>query len=254
VTDKATTPFSKKEVRQALTMAIDFDKIKNEFYGGKAVVLTWPIAPTKEYANAYVALDKLPANVQELYSHNLTKAKELLTAGGYPTGFTATIVSYNTPTYVDYLSLIKDMWADIGVTLNIDSKDLATYSARVRSKSYDELFYYSSSAAWQKMVNITGTSQYNMSYVNDPTINDVLAQITPLVGYEDDKAAELHASLMPYVLEQCYAICKPNPYAYVVWWPWVKNWSGELNLGYYNYPSYLKYRWTDVALKQQMTK
>jgi hypothetical protein len=50
---------------------------------------------------------------------------------------------------------------------------------------------------------------------------------------------------VPYVVDQCFQISKPNPYSYVLWWSWVKNWNGELNVGYYNYPSYLKYVWTD---------
>jgi peptide/nickel transport system substrate-binding protein len=58
---------------------------------------------------------------------------------------------------------------------------------------------------------------------------------------------------MPYVLEQAWVIPKPNPYAYVIWWPWVKNWNGELSVGYYNYPSYMKYRWQDTAIKEDMT-
>ncbi len=253
-TDKADLPFSKKEVRQALTLATDFNKIKDEYYGGKAVILNWPIAYTKEYAAAYVPIEKLPANVQELYSHNVTKARELLTAAGYPTGFSAKVVCYNTPTTVDYLSLIQSMWAEIGVIVTIDAKDLATYSARVRVRNYDSMFYYSSSSNWQKMQNFTGTSQYNTSYVNDARCNEAMAVAFDLIGVDEAKLAQDFADIVPYVLEQCWSISKPNPYAYVVWWPWVKNWDGELSVGYYNYPSYMKYRWCDVALKQKMQK
>ncbi len=253
-TDKANSPFSKKEVRQALTLATDFNKIKNEFYGGKALILNWPICYTKEYAAAYVPMEKLPANVQELYSHNVTKAKELLTAAGYPTGFPTTITCYNTPTTVDYLSLIQSMWADIGVKVTIDARDLATYTARVRARNYDDMFYYSSSSNWQKMQNFTGVSQYNTSYVNDTRCNEALVVALELIGVDEAKLAKDFAALVPYVLEQCWSISKPSPYLYVVWWPWVKNWNGEFNIGYYNSPSYLKYRWSDVALKQQMQK
>ena len=253
-TDKADLPFSKKEVRQALTLATDFNKIKDEYYSGKALILEWPIAYVKEYATAYVPMEKLPANVQELYSYNVTKAKELLTAAGYPTGFDVSIVTYNTPTYVDYLSLIQDMWSDIGVKVTLDSKDLATYTSRVRARNYDSMMYFYNSATWQKMQNFTGTSIYNMSYVNDARCNEALAQAMELINVDEVKLAQLHADLMPYVLEQCWSIPKPNPYTYLVWWPWIKNWNGELNIGLYNSYYHLKYRWSDVALKQKMTK
>ncbi|HEX9896085.1 MAG TPA: ABC transporter substrate-binding protein, partial [Dehalococcoidales bacterium] len=71
-TDKADLPFSKLEVRQALMLATDFEKIKDEFYDGKAIILSWPAAYIKEYKDAYVPIENLPANVRELYSHNVT--------------------------------------------------------------------------------------------------------------------------------------------------------------------------------------
>ena len=252
-TDRADLPFSKKEVRQALMMATDFKKIRDEYYGGKAVILTWPIAPVKEYKDAYVPIENLPSNVQELYSYNPDKARELLKAAGHPTGFNTTITTYNTPTYIDYLSLIQDMWAKVGVKVTLDSKDLATYTARVRAKNYDNMFYYSTSANWQKMVNLVGTGQYNMSFINDAKVNEAYPIAMDLVGYDDATLAKNFAALLPYILEQAWVIPKPNPYAYVIWWPWVKNWNGELSVGYYNYPSYMKYRWQDTAIKEKMT-
>jgi hypothetical protein len=45
----------------------------------------------------------------------------------------------------------------------------------------------------------------------------------------------------------------PNAWSYVVWWPWVKNWNGELYVGYYSYPLYMKYRWQDVEKKFELT-
>ena len=253
-TDKPELPFSKKEVRQALTLATDFNKIKNEFYDGKAEILVWPLSPEREYWNAYFPLEQLPANVQELYSHNVTKARELLTAAGYPTGFNATIITYNTATYVDYLSLIQSMWAEVGVKLTIDAKDYATWISRIRNRSYDELLWGSTSGAWQKGINLNGTTFYNSSYVNDPIVAETFTKMSDYIGMDEAKMAKLNHDLMPYVIEQCWVIAKPNPYTYIIWWPWVKNWHGELHVGYVNSPSYLKYRSMDVALKQKMTK
>jgi peptide/nickel transport system substrate-binding protein len=253
-TDKADLPYSKKEVRQALMLAIDFNKIKDEFYSGRATILAWPIAYIKEYAAAYVPLEKLPANVQELFSHNVTKAKELLATAGYPTGFDATMTYYNTATTTDFLSLIKNNWSDIGVTLKLDGRDYNTYVARIRARNYDDMIYYLSSSNWQKLQSYSGTSTFNQSYVNDARINEALVTALDLIGYDDAQLAKNFADLVPYILEQSWAIPKPNAYIYVVWWPWVKNWNGELSVGYYNSPNYLKYEWIDLALKQKMVK
>ena len=253
-TDKADSPFSNKNVRQALMLATDFNKIKNEYYDGRASILVWPISYNKENSAAYVPMEKLPANVQELYSYNPTKAKELLTAAGYPT-MNITIICYNTPTQTDYLAVIKEMWSEVGITLNIDAKDYATWISRVRTRNYgaNEMLYAYTSGVWHRMININGPGQYNMSYINDAIVAEAAAKAPDYVGIDELGLAKIHSDLMPYVLEQAWVIEKPNAYAYVIWWPWRKNFNGELQVGYYNYPSYLKYTWTDQALKKQMT-
>ncbi len=57
--------------------------------------------------------------------------------------------------------------------------------------------------------------------------------------------------MMNYVLDQVYAIPAPSSSATVFFWPWVKNYSGELSMGYYTY-NYPVFIWYDTALKKQM--
>ena len=252
-TDKADLPFSKKEVRQALTMAVDYNKIIDQYYEGKATLLCWPISPIKEFTGAFIPFNELPSNIQELFSHNVTKAKELLAQAGYSTGFSCKVLTYNSPAYTDVLSQFVTMWADIGVKLTIDAKDYVTYSSRGRNRNYDEIIHYYDSGVWGKFLCLQGQSQYNLSYINQPLYNEAFAKAGELFGFDETALAAVHKAIVPDVLENCWAIPIPNAWAYVVWWPWVKNWNGELYVGYYSYPLYMKYRWQDVALKQQMT-
>lgn len=254
-TDKPESPFYKKEVRQALMLATDFEKIKNDYYGGKASILVWPITYSLENAAAYVPMEDLPANVQELFSYNPTKARELLNKAGY-SSLNISVICANTPTHADYLSFLKTMWAQIGVTLNLDAKETAVWYGRTAARNYgaNEMIYATSSGSWQSFDNINGPKQFNMSYINDPLIAETATKISEYIGINDAQVAKLHADLMPYVIEQCWVIPKPASYSYVIWWPWRKNWNGELNVGFYNYPSYLKYTWTDQELKREMTR
>jgi peptide/nickel transport system substrate-binding protein len=252
-TDKTDLPFSKKEVRQALTMAIDFNKIVKDYYEGRATLLCWPISPIKEFEGAFVPFNEMPTNIQELFSHNVTKAKELLTQAGYPTGFSCKVLTYNSPTFTDYLSQIVTMWADIGVSLTIDARDYVTWVTRARTRNYDELINYYDSGVWQKFLNVQGVSQYNLSYINEPAYNEAFIKAGELFGFDDAALAALHKSLYLDMVENCWAIPTPNAWSYVVWWPWVKNWNGELYVGYYSYPLYMKYRWEDTDIKFQMT-
>jgi peptide/nickel transport system substrate-binding protein len=252
-TDKTDSPFSKLEVRQALHYATDFNKIITDYYEGHATLLCWPISPIKENAGAYVPFNELPASTQALFSHDVNKAKELLTKAGYPTGFSCKVVAYNTPSMTDFLSQIVKMWAEAGITLSIDAKDYVTYVTRGRNKNYDELIDYTDSAVWQKSLSLRGISQYNLSYIDDPVVNAAYDRAADVYGIDDAVLAANFKAIVPYVVEQCWVVPVPNAWYYVCWWPWVKNWNGELYVGYYSLYSYMKYRWQDVTLKQQMT-
>ena len=53
-----------------MMMATDFEKIKNTWAGGEAVIVTYPITYTKEYADCYLPLEDAPESVQELYIYS----------------------------------------------------------------------------------------------------------------------------------------------------------------------------------------
>jgi peptide/nickel transport system substrate-binding protein len=252
-TDKSELPFSKKEVRQALYYATDFQKIIKDYYEDHAILDGWPISPVKEFEGAFVPIEELPANVQDLFKYNPDKARELLAQAGYSTGFNVKAVCYNTPSTTDYLAQLVKMWGQVGITLTLDAKDYATWQTRFRNRTYDEMLYAYDAGTWIKMINFTGVSQYNASYINDEKCNEAMARSLTYIGIDEEALYANNKELMPYVIEQCWVVPTPTAYSYVVWWPWVKNWNGELYVGYYSYPSYMKYRWEDEALKKQMT-
>jgi peptide/nickel transport system substrate-binding protein len=258
-TDIAESPFSKKEVRQAVMLALNLTAMKDQYYLGDAEVLSWPIAPPpKEYKDVYVPLDQLPANVQALYKGpDVAKSKDLLTKAGYPTGFNCSVICGPYASQIDILSMWKADLAKVGINMAIDSKDVATWTARFSARNYgaNELMYVGVSGigTYQKMINFRGTSTYNASYVNDSTVEAAYQEMQKYVGIDEKKCMQINHDLMPYLLEQCYVIPKPNAYYYSLWWPWVKNYHGEYCVGYYNYfTATQKYTWRDVALKNQI--
>ena len=59
-------------------------------------------------------------SVQELYSYNPEKAKQLLTEAGFPDGFKTKVTVPSAPVErAEEVAIIKNMWADIGVDLEI---------------------------------------------------------------------------------------------------------------------------------------
>jgi peptide/nickel transport system substrate-binding protein len=81
--DGTETPFAKKEVRQAFEYALDRERINAAAQDGFGEVTVQPFPKSS------------PAHVDELdnyYTHDVQKAKDLLAKAGYPNGFTFTMV------------------------------------------------------------------------------------------------------------------------------------------------------------------
>jgi peptide/nickel transport system substrate-binding protein len=258
-TDLADSPFSKKDVRQAIMYALDLKAVRDNYYSGDSELLAWPISPITEYIDAYVPLEELPANVQALYAGpDVAKAKELLKKAGYPNGFAINAIgSAVNPVCSDILSMYQADLAKVGINMTIDLKDQATYNSRMIARNfsaYDVLWTGNSGiGTYQKMINMRGTSTYNVSFINDPVVNAAWTEMQKYVGIDEAKCFEVNRNLTPYLLEQAYVIPVPPAYLYIMWWPWVKNYHGEIGVGYYNGVDLAKYIWLDQALKTQMT-
>ena len=257
-TDMADSPFSKKEVRQAVMLSLNLSAIKDQYFLGDAELVSWPLTfPAVEYKDAYVPLEQLPANVQALYKGpDVTAAKALLAKAGYPNGFNANVICYNVASQIDIMSMIQADLAKVGIKLTIDAKDVATWTARFSARNYgaNDFIYMQPSGigTYQKMINMRGSSIYNPSYINDPVVEAAYLEMQKYVGIDEKKCMQINHDLMPYLLEQAYVITVPCAYSYAMWWPWVKNYHGEYCVGYYNFGITNKYTWRDMALKKQI--
>jgi len=252
-TDKP--PFNDIKVRRALFMATDFEALKNDLYGGEADIVTWPLTPVREYKAAYLSLEEAPDSVKELYTYNPTKAKELLTDAGYPDGFKVTIIASNISERADYYSVIKEMWAKVGIEVTIDLKEAAVWESITGSRNYDQMIHSHTApcGAIYRMINYRGLGRTNGSYINDPYVEEMYPKIQESYILNPPEADRLHKELMKYVLDQAWVIPTPLPPLYHIWWPWVKNFKGELSPGYDNTFKFTYFTWMDQDLKEEMT-
>jgi len=252
--NKPELPFSNIKVRQALSMAIDYDTIIKDLYQGEALLPSFPIAPIPELKNAYVSLDEAPEAVKELFTYNPDKAKQLLSDAGWPDGFKTSVICVAAS--VDYLSVIKAMWEDINVELDIQTVEIGVMNSYWAARSFPEMLYYlqASSGTYVRMLNIYGTGVgWNLSCVNDPKVNEARDEtLQAFASGNDAEVDRVHKALMPYALEQAWAIQTPSAYAYTVWWPWLKGYHGEQSPGICNGGRWVKYVWIDQTLKKSM--
>ena len=249
-TDKV--PFNDVRVRRAMMVAIDFQSILQSLYKGRGQFITFPISYIPDYGPAFLGLDDpdMPASVKELYSYNSDKARQLLKEAGYPNGFKTSVVLLSTE--VDYWSIIKDMWAKVGIDLKLDVKETGVKNTILDQRSHEALITDTTGpvSGFYLARRLQG-GLGNSSMVDDPYINDMIEKMRTAAITDLTKSMLIHKELMKYVLDKAYAIPNVIGSNYTLWQPWIKNYSGEWTFGG-NVPCWPQYIWYDEALKKSM--
>jgi peptide/nickel transport system substrate-binding protein len=250
-------PFNDIKVRRAMLMSVDLESIKTSLNHGLGQVLTWPIEFVPSYGDAYLGLDdpEMPATVKELYTYNPDKARQLLKEAGYPNGFKATALISSSE--VDYLSIIKDMWAKVGIDLSLNVQETGQRTAIYNTGNYDivsiaggrgpiSVFYH--------MVTMVaeGPVGGNAAQINDPILQQASVKMSETFITDDKAAMKIFKESMKYALDQAYVVSAPQYPLNIFWWPWVKNYSGEIQIGYFDINYWASYIWIDQDLKKSM--
>jgi len=145
------------------------------------------------------------------------------------------------------------MWANIGVTMNIDIRQSPVVSSITMGGHHEDIYYGGLSGTNVLKWQMFRTDSYlNYSKINDARFNEEFEIInTNLNNW--DKICEVSKELEPYLRAQAYFIDLPAPYSYFLWHPWLKGWGGEITVGYFNTYSQFKYLWIDTELRKEIT-
>ncbi|MBI4284261.1 MAG: ABC transporter substrate-binding protein [Chloroflexi bacterium] len=251
-------PWDDVRVRRAMMMAIDHDEIVREYYKGKAEKFYWPAFPIVEHRLMYRPLKEMPQSVQELYEYHPDKAKQLLAEAGYPKGFnTSIVVSSAQEEHIDLLSIVQAYWAKVGVDLKIDVKEPAVKVTMDRAFSYEQ-GTFNNSPNFVSMADALGFrtvrvgSSANLPRVNDPLVEETLKRVG--VAYWDwTEVSQIVREAMPELQNHVLFQFLPMPTTYNLWWPWLKNYSGQPTAIRYGLSNWDYFVWIDQDLKQKMT-
>src|SRR4030042_460289 len=252
-TDTPGKPYADVRVRKAMMMATDFNEINEGLYQGLGQIQTWPYYLQKGYEALYLSLDDPDCSdeIKELYVYNPEKAKQLLTDAGYPGGFKTEIMM--TETSVDYYSIIKDQWAKVGIDVEFDVVEAGAYWGLLNSYAYEHMVVANipPPSSWPEVAGYTGITSSNFSKIDDEFVEEA-ANHMRTTGITDLNAAMNETrELVKYLLPGAWVIPTPRNPTYTLWWPWMKNYSGENSIGWlaFTWPSRV---WVDQDTKDDM--
>ena len=244
-------PFDDVRVRQAMALAIDQPAIRDDFYGGNAVLFSSPVAPYAEFLPWFTPLDEYPQVVQELYQHHPDKAEALLDEAGFKRGsdgtrFTTKIMTFDGN--VDLMSILQAMWMEIGVNVELDVRELGVFTSLRRERNYEAMVdYYFSTVAPYLIPQFRPHGP--VSHQGDPKVTEAYDTCAANLITNDPVCQAALNKVYPHMLEQSWYIETPSPKLWAMWQPWIKGYGGETTVGTdetYNFP---KYVWNDQQLK-----
>jgi peptide/nickel transport system substrate-binding protein len=249
--DKPELPIYDVRVRQALAMAVNQQEIADDYYGGNAYLLAYPVGPIPEYANARVELDELPESIREQFEYHPDKAKQLLAEAGYPNGFKTEVLAV--PGYVDLLAIVQAYWADIGVDLEIVVKETGAYWSLGFQMKHEQMFVFAPGGYLPfRFHAVMPNNVYNFSGIDNPTVTEIFRRMDANYFDTPERDRIMREEFYPAALGEVFQIELPGTYAYNFWQPWVKAYSGEISIGKKN-NYYQMYLWLDQDLKEEMT-
>jgi peptide/nickel transport system substrate-binding protein len=245
-------PFDDVRVRRALNMAINKKEIVTAHYGGEAELFAYPMYPT--WDGYFEGLDKMPASVKELFEYNPKKAKELLKEAGYPNGFTMKMQF--TTASVDHTDLAPFLVAyleQIGVKVELVPTEYASFLSAMTTRKHTPMYMMNSShtnpTTTIRKSFITGQT-WNPAMYTDPKYDAKMKQV--YAERDEEKRKALLREMTTEILDAAPYIWLPIPYVYAAWWPWVKNYGGELNAGPLRPGPIYARIWLDQELKKKM--
>ena len=247
-----TKPFDDIRVRRALNMAVNKQEIVASYYNGNAELFAYPMHP--DYIGYYEPLESMPDSVKELFTYNPEKAKALLKEAGYPNGFSFKVqVCSCSPDHMDLLPLVAAYLEKVGVKLEIQPMEYGAFLSAMTTKT-NAAGYFMRNGHTNPTTSIRKSfvtkQTWNPSQYSDPEFDKKMNEA--YLERDEPKRQEMIKALTREIVDKAPYIWLPVDYFYTAWWPWVKNYGGELRVGSER-PGPIHARiWIDQDLKKKL--
>jgi peptide/nickel transport system substrate-binding protein len=203
----------------------------------------------------YQPLSELSPAAQELFQYKPEEAKKLLAEAGYPKGFSFDMqVCSCAPYHMDVAPMLQAYYQRIGVKMNIKTLEYGAYRSQMRHQNQAVAYLINNG-------EVNPLAVLRKSYVTNQTWNpsfyaneefDAIFNAA-VVEQDQDKQREMLRQMNRFIIEEAVPqVWLPTENVYRAWWPWVKNYGGELRVGAMRPGPIYARAWIDEKLKKQM--
>jgi peptide/nickel transport system substrate-binding protein len=247
-------PFNDIRVRRAMNMAIDRKAFVQSMFGGNGVILSFPFYHDWP-ETLYTPIEKLPKSARELFEYNPEKAKKLLAEAGYPNGFKTNCYVPSIAVETDWMQLIANYWAKIGVECKLDVREYSSYQSATLAGHHDQMAHRVNTCGTPHggLAKVAGeNSAWNLARWKDKEFMDNYWK--SLAEPNKKKRDKMLKEMNIRMIDQSPMVLLPARYRFTYTWPWVKNFHGENSFHAYGRGPVWMHIWIDQALKEKMGK
>ena len=248
-------PFDDIIVRKALQMAINLEEINRAFYGGRSD-MTPQGSLNRSFSEIVTQFEDWPEDVKRVFDYDPEGAEALLDEAGYPRD--ADGIRFKTALMwldlrpLSYAELLASYWKRIGVDVEIDIAEIASFGARRNDRDF-EMISAEAAIKWDPVVavgRLTPPQGWNSSNVDDPWYTATVEAARAATTLDEQR--RMVGELNKYGIEKFWLIWGGIAPTYAVAQPWLIGYNGELELGWSQANSVFTRLWIDQDLKQAM--
>jgi peptide/nickel transport system substrate-binding protein len=225
-------PFNDARVRQAISLAVDRQRIIADTLEGAGVVNGPVPAALVDWALPVAQLGE----GSRFFRYDPAEARRLLAAAGHAGGLPASVcfATYGSTVLVDTMEIVLRNLKDVGIDAKLDQKEYGAYVSTCRMGKYDSMGF-GPAAPFLEPDNFLSAPHAageprNRSHVTDPALTDLLVRQrrTLDVGKRRDMIHEIQR----YLARQQYYVYMPAAIYVGVWDRALKNYAPNLGFDY----------------------